>query len=82
MVGLLLPPSAGGVLANTALSLAGKVAVNLNYTLTEDVLNHCIREAGIKQILTSRKFLEKRPMTLNAEFHFSGRRQGADQRPG
>ncbi len=68
MVGLLLPPSAGGVLANTALSLAGKVAVNLNYTLTEDVLNHCIREAGIRQILTSRKFLEKRPMTLNAEF--------------
>ncbi|MDA1229243.1 MAG: MFS transporter [Planctomycetota bacterium] len=66
-VGLLLPPSAGGVLANAAISLAGKVAVNLNYTLAEDVVNHCIKEAGVQQALTSRRFLEKRPMKLNAE---------------
>lgn len=66
-VGLLLPPSAGGVLANTALTLAGKVTVNLNYTLTDDVANFCIREAGIKQIITSRAFMEKRPMKLDAE---------------
>jgi acyl-[acyl-carrier-protein]-phospholipid O-acyltransferase / long-chain-fatty-acid--[acyl-carrier-protein] ligase len=66
-VGLLLPPSVGGVLANAAISLAGKVAVNLNYTLTEDVVNYCIKEAGVQQILTSRRFLEKRPMNLNAE---------------
>jgi len=66
-VGLLLPPSVGGVLANAAVSLAGKVAVNLNYTLSEDVVNYCIREAGVKQVLTSRRFMEKRPMNLNAE---------------
>ena len=66
-MGLLLPPSAGGVLANTALTLAGKVTVNLNYTLTDDVANFCIREAGIKQIITSRAFMEKRPMKLDAE---------------
>jgi len=69
-VGLLLPPSVGGVLANTALTLAGKVTVNLNYTLTEDVVNYCIREAGIKQVLTSRAFMEKRPMKLDAELVF------------
>lgn len=69
-VGLLLPPSAGGVLANAAISLAGKVAVNLNYTLTDDVVNYCIKEAGVQQILTSRRFLEKRPMNLNAELIF------------
>lgn len=66
-VGLLLPPSVGGVLANTAITLAGKVAVNLNYTLTDDVVNYCIKEAGVQQVLTSRRFLEKRPMDLNAE---------------
>ncbi len=66
-VGLLVPPSVGGVLANTAVTLAGKVTVNLNYTLTEDVVNFCIREAGIKQVITSRAFMEKRPMKLDAE---------------
>jgi acyl-[acyl-carrier-protein]-phospholipid O-acyltransferase/long-chain-fatty-acid--[acyl-carrier-protein] ligase len=66
-VGLLLPPSVGGVVANAAVSLAGKVAVNLNYTLSEDVVNYCIREAGVKQVLTSRRFMEKRPMNLDAE---------------
>ena len=69
-VGLLLPPSVGGVLANTALSLAGKVTVNLNYTLTEDLVNYCIREAGIKQVITSRAFIEKRPMKLDADLVF------------
>jgi acyl-[acyl-carrier-protein]-phospholipid O-acyltransferase / long-chain-fatty-acid--[acyl-carrier-protein] ligase len=67
IVGILLPPSAGGVVANAALTLAGRVSANLNYTLTEDVVNYCIREAGIKQILTSRRFLEKRPFNLDAE---------------
>ncbi len=66
-VGILLPPSTGGVLANTAVSLAGKVAVNLNYTLTDDVVNYCISEARIKQVLTSRRFMEKRPMQLNTD---------------
>ena len=66
-VGLLVPPSVGGILANTALTLANKVTVNLNYTLTEDVVNYCIREARIKQVITSRAFMEKRPMKLDAE---------------
>ena len=59
-VGILVPPSVGGVLANTGLTLANKVTVNLNYTLSEDLVNFCIREAGIKQVLTSRAFMEKR----------------------
>jgi acyl-[acyl-carrier-protein]-phospholipid O-acyltransferase/long-chain-fatty-acid--[acyl-carrier-protein] ligase len=66
-VGILVPPSVGGVLANTALTLANKVTVNLNYTLTDDVVNYCIREAGIKQVIVSRAFMEKRPMKLDAE---------------
>ncbi|MEO2033689.1 MAG: AMP-binding protein, partial [Planctomycetaceae bacterium] len=69
-VGVLLPPSVGGVLANSALSLAGKVTVNLNYTLSEDVINSCIRTAGVKQVLTSKRFMKQRPYDLKAEMVF------------
>lgn len=69
-VGVLLPPSVGGVLANSALSLAGKVTVNLNYTLSEDVINYCIRTAGVKQVITSKRFMEQRPYNLDAEVIF------------
>ena len=66
-VGLLLPPSAGGAIANLAVSLAGRVSVNLNYSLSDDVINFCIREAGVKTVLTSRKLMEKKPMNLQAD---------------
>ncbi len=67
MVGLLLPPSAGGAIANLAVALAGRVTVNLNYTLTDEVVNFCIKEAGIKRVITSRNFIKKRPMNLDVE---------------
>ncbi|MEZ6057273.1 MAG: acyl-[ACP]--phospholipid O-acyltransferase [Planctomycetaceae bacterium] len=63
-VGVLLPPAGGAALANLALALDQRVAVNLNYTLSDDVLNHCVKAAGIKHVLTSRKFLEKKPVAL------------------
>ena len=66
-VGLLLPPSAGGVLANLAVTFMGKVAVNLNYTVPSDTLNYCIELAGIKHVVTSRKFISKMNFDLNAE---------------
>ena len=69
-VGVLLPPSVGGVLANSALSLAGKVTVNLNYTLSEDIINYCIRTAGVKQIITSKRFMKQRPYNLGVEVIF------------
>jgi len=70
-VGLLLPPSVGGCLANMALALDGRVAVNLNYTLSDETLNFCVQKARLKHVLTSRKFLEKKPFDLHgAEFIF------------
>jgi acyl-[acyl-carrier-protein]-phospholipid O-acyltransferase/long-chain-fatty-acid--[acyl-carrier-protein] ligase len=57
-VGLLLPPSVGSVIANAALSLAGRVTANLNYTASCEVLNACLHRADIRHILTSRKFME------------------------
>ncbi len=64
IVGLLLPPSVGGVIANVAVGMSKRVTANLNYTLSDDVINYCIKEAGIKTVLTSRRFLEKRPVKV------------------
>lgn len=58
-VGLLLPPSVGATVVNAALPLCGRVPVNLNYTVSSDVMNNCIRQCGIRHVLTSRKFMEK-----------------------
>lgn len=66
-VGLLLPPSAGAVVANMALATDRRVSVNLNYTVSSDVLNACIKHAGIKHVLTSKKFMEKMNFDLDAE---------------
>jgi acyl-[acyl-carrier-protein]-phospholipid O-acyltransferase/long-chain-fatty-acid--[acyl-carrier-protein] ligase len=70
MVGILLPPAVGSVLANTAVTLMKKVAVNLNYTLKNDDLNYCIDQCGIKHVLTSRKFIAMKPVELDAELIF------------
>ena len=66
-VGVLLPPSVPAIVANAALSLDRRVAVNLNYTVSQDVIQDCIRQAGIKRVLTSRRVMEKLGLELNAE---------------
>jgi acyl-[acyl-carrier-protein]-phospholipid O-acyltransferase / long-chain-fatty-acid--[acyl-carrier-protein] ligase len=58
-VGLLLPPSAGGVLANAALTLDRRVPVNLNYTASSEVVESCIRQCGIRRVLTSRQVVAR-----------------------
>lgn len=66
-VGVLLPPGAGGFLANMALALDRRTSANLNYTVSSDVMNACIKLAGIKHVLTSRKFMDKMDFKLDAE---------------
>ena len=58
-VGILLPPTVPGAIANFAVSMSGRVAVNLNYTVSNAIVNNCIEQAGIRNILTSRKVMEK-----------------------
>jgi len=65
-VGLLLPPSAGAVLANAALTLARRIAVNLNYTVSSEILNYCITECGIRHVLTSRRVMDKLELSVDA----------------
>jgi acyl-[acyl-carrier-protein]-phospholipid O-acyltransferase/long-chain-fatty-acid--[acyl-carrier-protein] ligase len=58
-IGLLLPASVGGALANMATSVAGKTSVNLNFTAGRDAMQSAIERCDLKTILTSRRFLAK-----------------------
>src|SRR5690348_4966187 len=58
-VGVLLPASVGGALANLALAMSGRTPVNLNFTIGADALDASIEQAGIRTIVSSRVFLEK-----------------------
>ncbi len=55
---VLLPPSAGGALANLALASVGRVPVNLNYTASKDAVEYALASAEIRTIVTSRKFVD------------------------
>lgn len=66
-VGVLLPPSVAGVVANIALAMDRRISANLNYTVSSEVLNHCIADVGIKHVLTSERFMSKLNVNLDAE---------------
>jgi acyl-[acyl-carrier-protein]-phospholipid O-acyltransferase/long-chain-fatty-acid--[acyl-carrier-protein] ligase len=70
MVGILLPASVAGVLANVALLFAGKVPVNLNFTAGPDVMESAIRQSAITTIITSRVFLAKANLAQTEEMVF------------
>ncbi len=69
-VGVLIPPTVGGAIVNLALGLDQRTVVNLNYSLSQDLINHCIREANIKRVLTTRKVMEKFNFELDCEVAF------------
>ncbi len=59
MVGILLPASIGGALANLAALIAGRVPVNLNFTAGREAIASAIAQCEIDTVLTSRQFLSK-----------------------
>lgn len=63
-VGIVVPPSVGGVLTNLALTMLGRVGVNLNYTMSNAGIASCIDQCNIKTVLTSKKVLERLPLEL------------------
>jgi acyl-[acyl-carrier-protein]-phospholipid O-acyltransferase/long-chain-fatty-acid--[acyl-carrier-protein] ligase len=67
MVGVLVPPSVPGALINFAALLAGKVPVNLNYTVSEETLASCIRQCDIRVVISSQAFLDKVKLKLPVE---------------
>ncbi len=58
-VGLVLPASVAGALANIAVLLAGKVPVNLNFTAGRETMTTALQQCEIRTSLTSRMFLTK-----------------------
>ena len=66
-IGILLPPSVGGTLTNIAVSMLGKVAVNLNYVTSARVRESAIKQCQIKTVITSKRFLKKVGITEDIE---------------
>ena len=63
-IGIMLPASVPAALANLAVTLAGKVAVNLNFTAPRDALHAAAQYAGLQTILTADAFLKRLPEGL------------------
>ena len=60
-VGILFPPGLGAYIANLAVVLAGKVPVNLNFTLGPSSAATCLQKADIDCMLTSERVQHKIP---------------------
>jgi len=58
-VGLLLPPGAGGTIANLGCVLAGKTPVNLNFTSGRAAAESAVRQTGLKTVITAKAMEEK-----------------------
>ena len=58
-VGIILPPGKGGLVANLAVLLAGKVPVNLNFTAGEKAIASCIAQAEMDKFITADPFVRK-----------------------
>jgi acyl-[acyl-carrier-protein]-phospholipid O-acyltransferase/long-chain-fatty-acid--[acyl-carrier-protein] ligase len=63
-VGILLPASVAGVLANLAAALSGRIAVNLNFTAGKAALSSASAQAGLRTVITSRAFIDKAALDL------------------
>ena len=58
-IGLIVPTSAGGSIANMATLTLGKTVVNLNYSSGTKSLKYAMELANIKQIISSKQFITK-----------------------
>ena len=58
-VGLILPSTAAGLIANMATLTLGKTIVNLNYSAGTPSLKSALDLADIKRVITSKQFIKK-----------------------
>ena len=58
-IGIFLPSSNAGALANLAVAMLNKTSVNLSYTASQEDRAYMIETAEIQTVLTSRIFLKK-----------------------
>ena len=69
-VGVMLPPTVHGAMANLALSLLGKIPVNLNYTASQSLVDRSIDQCKISHVLTSKRVLDKFKIKPKGELVF------------
>lgn len=58
-IGIALPPGRGGLVANMAAVLAGKIPVNFNFTAGKDAVESAMKQSGIDRFLTADTFVRK-----------------------
>ncbi|UTW12520.1 acyl-[ACP]--phospholipid O-acyltransferase [Marinobacterium rhizophilum] len=73
-IGLLLPTSSAGAIANMAALMAGKALVNLNFTATPQALLAAAEQAQLDTIVTARQFLVRlESRGIDTQALFAGR---------
>ncbi|WP_133795985.1 AMP-binding protein [Prosthecobacter fusiformis] len=58
-VGIILPPGLGGLIANVAVLLAGKIPVNLNFTAGRTAIEFAMKTAELDRFITADIFVRK-----------------------
>jgi len=58
-VGIVLPPGIGGLIANIAVLLAGKIPVNLNFTAGRAAIDHAIKSGDMDRFISADIFVRK-----------------------
>lgn len=58
-VGILLPPTRAGMIANLAALLCGRTVVNLNYSSEPATVRAALERAGIRDVITAGRFVTR-----------------------
>lgn len=58
-IGVLVPTSSAGAIANMASLMAGKTVVNINFTAAPDSVQSALEQAEVNTIVTAHKFVKK-----------------------
>jgi acyl-[acyl-carrier-protein]-phospholipid O-acyltransferase/long-chain-fatty-acid--[acyl-carrier-protein] ligase len=82
MVGVLMPATIPGALANLAIALAGKVPINLNFTAGQEAMRSAISQCGIQTVLTSPQVLEKMGLPQEEGYAYLEEAMAAVGKPG
>ncbi|MBP3961013.1 AMP-binding protein [Gemmata sp. G18] len=63
-VGIWLPTGLGSALANISVAFLGKTSVNLNYTAGTAAVRSAVKQAGVRFVITAKKFTARVPLDL------------------
>lgn len=78
-IGILLPPSGGACVANLAITLLGKLPVNLNYTFNQSQIDHCIKDCHITHVVSTERVLKRVRPSVSAVVKLEDVREDASR---